>query len=131
MQYKLSAPQKLNVCQAAVKGCLPDEEAIQWITQEGNSESCRNQQQINVGSGNSCRSQAVTRSSSSTLAKVSGLVCRREAACVIQRRAVLISMHLLCTPVYCTSNIYISRDEMEMVDAKEVFLLIVVALSHA
>lgn len=28
-------------------------------------------------------------------------------------------------------HIYISRDEMEMIDAKEVFLLIVVALSHA
>lgn len=27
-------------------------------------------------------------------------------------------------------HIYISRDEMEMIDAKEVFLLIVVALSH-
>lgn len=28
-------------------------------------------------------------------------------------------------------HIYISRNEMEMIDAKEVFLLIVVALSHA
>lgn len=28
---------KLNVYQAAVKGCLPDEEAIQLITQEGNT----------------------------------------------------------------------------------------------
>ena len=37
LHSSLLVSRKLNVYQAAVKGCLPDEEAIQLITQERNT----------------------------------------------------------------------------------------------
>lgn len=104
----LLVPRKLNVCQAAVKGCVPDEEAIQLVTQEGDTlkGAQTRSKLIRI-----VKTAAEVRWSQGGAAaadwqKFLAQPALREAADVTQRRAVLISLHLLPTPVYCTSNTF-------------------------
>lgn len=76
------------------------------LTQGSNFARCPNQKQINQDSKTICRSQLVTRRSHNGQVEVPCPFCARKATEVTQRHALLISLHLLHIPAYCTASTF-------------------------